>query len=219
MRLLFYVGMPVMITHKHLDLLSADVIANGTMGSIIGFYPPEHETQFEVVQGNGLRINKFVRLLDFILIKIHNSSKTLVKGFSSGVIGLPPLSARVKLKQIPNLCQSSIIVRQFAVVPAFACTTEKLQGQTCEHGVVATPLDRRKGVPHQTLYIALSRSVCLANVQLTEVITRDYLKKFTPTKTTVDEIQQMQMPPYISERQTRELNEWKCKQNTSHGAM
>lgn len=29
-----------MLTHKHPDLLGADVIANGVVGTIVGIYPP-----------------------------------------------------------------------------------------------------------------------------------------------------------------------------------
>lgn len=39
-KLLFYIGMPITMTRKHSQLLQADVIANGVLGTIVGVYPP-----------------------------------------------------------------------------------------------------------------------------------------------------------------------------------
>ncbi|OWZ12081.1 hypothetical protein PHMEG_00014809 [Phytophthora megakarya] len=131
MMLLFYVGMPVMVTHKHPELLGADIIANGAIATIVGTYPPLDEMP-EIIYETGN-----------IVIRCHDS---LVEGFPEGVIGLPALKGRVSLKQIRNLARSSITVTQFALVPAFTCTIEKLQGQTCHDSVVVTPLDNRQTV-------------------------------------------------------------------------
>ncbi|KAG6952157.1 hypothetical protein JG688_00013399 [Phytophthora aleatoria] len=91
--------MPVMVTHKHPGLLGAGMIANGVIGAVVGTYPPP----------DGLP-----------------ETVPLVGGFPEGVIGLPPLKASIKLGKIPNWSQSSVTVTQFALIPAFACTTEKL---------------------------------------------------------------------------------------------
>jgi hypothetical protein len=118
----------------------------------------------------------------------------------------------VRLPQIPNLSQASVTVDQFAVVPAFACSTEKLEGQTCHDGVVLTSLDRRKtGVPFQTLYVALSRAVGLAGITLTEPITLKYFETFKPTQAIVKEMGRLvdlvESPLYISAPETNRFNQ------------
>lgn len=219
MKLLFYVGMPVMLSRKHPTLIEADIIANGVIGSIIGMYPPPEKLSMVTYTVDSVKIQKFVQRPELLLIKLHDCHSTLVDGFPEGVIGLPPLHAQVHLKKIPNLSQASVTVDQFAVVPAFACTTEKLQGKTCHDGIIVTPLDRRhKGVPSQTLYVALSRAVRLSGLTLTEPITREYLEKFKPTEATANEmrrlIDRIVLPPYVSPTEARLFEEWKSSQRT-----
>ncbi|GMF30590.1 unnamed protein product [Phytophthora lilii] len=190
MKLVFYIRMPVMISRKHPDLVGAAAIANGVTGTIVGVHPAPQLLQS-------------------------------ASGFPEGVIGLPPLKIGVRLRHITNLSQSSVTVHQFAVVPAFACTTEKLQGKTCEDGIVVTPLDRRsRGTPYQTLYVALTRAVCLDGLVLTEPITRTYLAKFQLTEVIVSEMQRLvdfvKVPDYISAAEANAFNLWKARQRPSH---
>jgi len=216
MKLLLFVGMPVKLTRKHPLLLDADVIANGVLGSIVGMYPAPEELPMIRYDVDGVVMHKLLSLPKLLLVKLHGYHNTLVNGFPEGVIGLPPLHASLRLSKIPNLSKASITVDQFAAVPAFACTTEKLQGQTCHDGVVVTPLDRRRGVPTQTLYVALSRAVSLAGLTLTESITREYLARFRPTKETADEIhrliQLVRLPPYAPTTEIDAFNQWKASQ-------
>ncbi|KAE8982154.1 hypothetical protein PR003_g25591 [Phytophthora rubi] len=149
MKLIFFVGMPVMLTRKHPLLLEADVIANGVLGNIVGMYPTPEELSMIRFEVDGVVVHKLQCPPKLLLIKLHSYHNTLVNGFPEGVIGLPPLHASLRLLKIPNLSQASVTVDQFAAVPAFACTTEKLQGQTCHDGVVVSPLDRRRGTPAQ----------------------------------------------------------------------
>jgi hypothetical protein len=132
-KLLFFVGMPVMITRKHPKLIEADVIANGVIATIIGIYPPPDIQQASTYDVGDVVVHRLRVRPHLLLLKIHGCNRVLVKGFPEGVIGLPPLKTQLRLSQIPNLSQASVTVEQFAVVPAFACTTEKLQGQTCHH--------------------------------------------------------------------------------------
>lgn len=217
MKLLFYIGMPIMVTRKHPDLIDAGVIANGTMGTVVGIHPPLSSLSHSTAELDGVLVKKFISRPDLLLIKINNCDKPLIEGLPDGVIGLPPVSAQVKLTKLGNLGQSSVKLEQFAVVPAFACTTEKLQGQTCHDGIVVTPLDRRKAVPRQTLYVALSRSISLNSVTLTAPITREYLAKFKPTEATANEmsrlIQLVVLPPYISESEKNRFNQWRARQH------
>jgi hypothetical protein len=216
-KLLFYIGMPIMLTRKHPLLLQADVIANGVLGTIIGFSPPAVATLCMNTTVHGVDVKTFKRQPRLLLIKVRGSTSTLVKGFPPGVIGVPPLHAVIKIPKVANLQQASVTLNQFAVVPAFACTTEKLQGQTCRDGIIVTRLERRKGVPRQTLYVALSRSVSLAGLTLTEPITPEYLRKFKPSESVVEEMRRLigliRLPPYISLEQLTAFEEWKSKQS------
>lgn len=216
MKFQFYIGMPIMISRKHPDLLETNVIANGVLGTVVGFYPQLTETNMSAVQVENVTVKRFVRPPHLLLIKVSKCHKRLVNGFPNGVIGLPPLKAQIALNKIQNLARSSITVIQFALVPAFACTTEKLQGQTCHDGILITPLERRQGVPHQTLYVALSRATSLDSITLTRPLTWNYLAKFTPTNTTVTEMQRLMnlvaLPSYISRAQSIAFSNWKQNQ-------
>lgn len=217
MKLLFYMGMPVMITRKHPELLEADVVANGVVGTIVGVHPAIELLETTTCEISGVRIQKLVQLPELLLIKLDDCRRILVKDFPEGVIGLPPLHISVRLNRIPNLSQASVTVRQFAVVAAFSCTTEKLQGKTCSDGVVVTPLDRRSmGSPWQTLYVALSRAISLVGLTLTEPITRSYLDKFKPTESIIREMQRLidkvVLPPYTLALYIQEFMEWKAGQ-------
>jgi hypothetical protein len=129
MKLLFNIEMPVMITRKHPELLDADIIANGVTDTIVGMHPPPDEAEFTRYIGNGVEILRLLRHPELLLIKLHGCCKPLVTGFPDGVIGLPPLHACLQLKRIPNLAQASVTVDQFAVVPAFSCTTESCKAK------------------------------------------------------------------------------------------
>lgn len=218
MKLQFVMGMPIMMTHKHPDLMSTGVIANGTMGVLLGTVPPIENYQFVAERVHGILVKRFVQQPRILLVRLRNCTKTLVNGFSPGVIGIPPIRTSVKLNRIPNLSQASITVQQFALVPAFACTTEKLQGQTCKDGVILPPLERQSGMPSQTLYVALSRATDLRSVTLTKPITREYLARFSPSKTIIDEtqrlIQLVRFPPYISNQQRQEFQVWRNHQQS-----
>jgi hypothetical protein len=217
-KLLFYIGMPIMVTRKHPQLVDADVIANGVLGTIVGFSPPTEQLAFHSALVHGVEVKAFDHQPKLLLIKVRGSTKQLVNGFPPGVIGIPPLHAVVKISKIANLQQATLTVDQFAVVPAFACTTEKLQGQTCRDGIIVTRLERSKGVPPQTLYVALSRSVSLRGLTLTEPITPEYLQRFKPAENVVNEMQRLialvKLPPYATPSQIAQFQVWTSKQTT-----
>ncbi|KAK1935190.1 ATP-dependent DNA helicase pfh1 [Phytophthora citrophthora] len=217
MKLLFYIGMPIMATRKHPLLLDADVIANGVTGTIVGMHPTATDLAIARYTVDGVLVHRLLQPPQLLLIKIFGCQNTIISGFGEGVIGLPPLHTRVQLTNIPNLAQASITVDQFAVVPAFSCTTEKLQGQTCHDRIVVTTLKRQCGTPKQTLYVALSRAVRLSGLTLTEQITREYLDSFKPSDVTVQEIQRLiqlvAIPPYASATDRIEFGQWKTQQH------
>ncbi|GMF63012.1 unnamed protein product [Phytophthora fragariaefolia] len=142
--LLLYLGRPAMITRKHSDLIEAGVIAIGVIGTIVGLHPSPDTMTATRYDVDGVPITQLNQWPELMLITIHGCDRVLVDGFPKGVIGLPPLKVHLRLSRIPNLAQASATVEQFAIVPAFACTTEKVQGQTCHDGIIATPLDRRR---------------------------------------------------------------------------
>jgi len=127
MKLLIYIGMPVMATRKHPLLLDAD-ITNGVIGRIVGMHPPPSKLLTVPYSVDEISVHRLVRRPELLPLKISGCHTNRITGFGEGVIGLPLLNACVK---IPNLAQASVTVDQFAIVPAFGCTTEKLQGQTC----------------------------------------------------------------------------------------
>jgi hypothetical protein len=72
------------------------------------------------------------------------------------------MSVKVNLRKIPNSAACSVTVKQFPMVPCFACTTEKLQGQTCGKGIIISGVDSGQNTcPPQTLCVTLSRTISL----------------------------------------------------------
>ncbi|KAJ8574805.1 hypothetical protein ON010_g4412 [Phytophthora cinnamomi] len=81
----------------------------------------------------------------------------------------------------------SVTADQFSIVPAFACATKTtLQGQTCQDGVVVTPLNRRDGVPKQAFYVALSMAKSLAGLKQKQY--EKLSREFQPNEATVNEM-------------------------------
>ncbi|KAG6956994.1 hypothetical protein JG687_00010264 [Phytophthora cactorum] len=158
--------MPVMFTRKHPSLSGFGMISNGTLVTVVGFWPP---------------------------------------------------SSEVKLSKLPNLSQATIMVKQFPIVPAFACTTEKLQGKMCHQGVVVSCLTQSGGVSSQTIYVALSRTTTLAKLTLTEPLTTDYIAKFDPDPAAATEMQRLIAlicePPYTPLKQHVRSHQWRSHQN------
>ncbi|RLN14065.1 hypothetical protein BBJ28_00016772 [Nothophytophthora sp. Chile5] len=154
MRLYFFIGMPEMVTRKHPQLKDSEVIANGTVVA-------------ETI------LMRLIHPSDLLFIRVHGCTKTLVRDIPPGVIGIPVMAFQIK-PQTPNLARTTIIVRQFPLVPAFASTTEKLQGQTCADGIVVTKLERNGGVPPQSLYVALSRTVALEKLTLITMLMAEF---------------------------------------------
>lgn len=168
MTLHWFIGMPIMVTKTHPDLKSLNVVANGTMGTIIGAYGGIKEQEVETE--DGVIFCRYHVPPKMLLVKVTHCNTNLVMGFPPGVLGIPLMTASVKLDKIPNLSASSLTVQQFPLVPCFACTTDKMQGQTCPNGIVVTRL-HRQGMPPQTLYVALSRTTMLSKLTLTSPIT------------------------------------------------
>ncbi|KAG6964426.1 hypothetical protein JG687_00005993 [Phytophthora cactorum] len=103
------------------------------------------------------------------------------------------------------------------MVPVFACTTEKLQGQTCHDVIAVTPLNPRRAIPFHTFYVALSRAVCLTGLALTEKITRQYIEYSTLAGAIVAEMQRLidlvKLPPAISMNDRIAFRQWKATQH------
>ncbi|EGZ22489.1 hypothetical protein PHYSODRAFT_285738 [Phytophthora sojae] len=129
MRLYSFVGMPVMITRKLPVLKNMGVVANGTLGTVIGFYPPIESRSCVDVESDEPTVIQLASPPELLLIRLHDCNTVLVDDFAPGVIGVPRISSNIKLKNMPNFAQASITIKQFPVVPAFACTTEKSRGK------------------------------------------------------------------------------------------
>ncbi|KAG1694469.1 hypothetical protein DVH05_028660 [Phytophthora capsici] len=215
LRLYSFIGMPIMVTRKPPQLADLKATANGTLGTIIGYYPPPNEAESVQVESDDTVVMRLLKAPQLIFVRLHDCDRVLVPGFGAGVIGIPKISASIK-PTIDSLGRASITIEQFPIVPAFACTTEKLQGKTCSDGVVVTPLHRKGGVPPQSLYVALSRAKTLEALTLTQPLTPDYIAKFKPSEADVEEMQRLismiREPPYITSTQRTLFERWKSQQ-------
>ena len=216
----FVTGMPVMITRRHPMLNKADVIANGAIGFVIGFDYNSQDNSYEEKREGKINIQQLNRIPDMIYLQLRRCDRVLVAGFPPGVIGIPKHKYAVKITGANPRNHSAtwtVTVTTFNMVPAFALTPEKLQGQTLSDGVAITELKRgTKKVPPQALYVAFSRIKRLQDLALVTLLTPEYLRKFHPDKHTVQEMRRLQSkvqcPPYAPQREVKMFETWRCIQ-------
>jgi hypothetical protein len=198
LKFLYFIGMPVMITHRVSDPVLHDVVANGTIGHIIG-----HElktSSFQVCSVDGVSIFRHPVLPVRLLVRVKDCDTVLYEGYPRGVVPIEPLRTNIAV-EVPyqqgvrtrKRSGPSITVDQFPIVPAFACTPEKLQCQTCKDGIIITNLERgTRKVSPQAHYVAFSRTVSLAKLTMTHPLAHHDASRFRPTPSTVGEMQRLQ---------------------------
>jgi hypothetical protein len=215
-------AMPAMVTKRIDELEPIQCMANGTLGFIVGFVHDgatkaclspgyvDDDSQFRVtVTPAGVVVKRFKRNPAYLLFKVRNCKRQLVKGYPVGVVAIPLGRYKAKFK-LPNAkAKTTMTVWTFPIIPAYAMTPEKLQGVTLDNELYVSILDNRSP---QILYVVFSRVRALINLILTERLTLEYVRKFLPPKEIIllmkQLIDKIQLPSYASPEVRHEFATW-----------
>jgi len=217
----FYLGMPIMITKRMKSLSILRVVANGTLGNVIGFVHADGTTTntddsyFDVRdEGGPFAVKRFKNLPLLLLIQIRGCTRVLVEGYPPGVIGLPVYHDAVEIKLPKRPIDSKPwkpTLKQFPVIGCLSMTPEKLQGVTLLNKLYIGALNRN-GYKPACFYVALSRVLSMDQLVLSEPLTMEYVNKFHPPILVLLKMQEVlmnvDMPPYATPVQLAELEEW-----------
>ena len=104
----------------------------------------------------------------------------------TGVMAIHPYNHNLKLNLTVIDSQprhKTATVIQFPIVPAFAITTDKSQGQTFDGCYIGAQInEHRINPPASILYVALSRGKDPNYIRSTEGVSLEYLQHFVPNK-------------------------------------
>ena len=146
-----------------------------------------------------------------LLVKIRNCSRVLVEGFPPGVVGIPTMHIPIKITLPNTATRWTPTVDVFPCIGANSGTPEKLQGVNLEFKLFVGPLDRH-GYSESCLYVAFSRVSKLENLVLTEPLTMEYIRKFTPPMAVLMQmkslLERVNVPPYGTEEDKAAYQEW-----------
>jgi hypothetical protein len=79
-------------------------------------------------------------------------------------------------------------LQQFAIIPAYAITSEKCQGLTLERSVIAPWRHETRFAPQKTaLYVMLSRTKEVQNMRFMQPLSMEDIRFFTPPKESINE--------------------------------
>ena len=220
-------AMPAMVTKRIDELEPVQCMANGTLGFIVGFIHDgstkacltpsyvDDDSQFRIsVTDTGVVVKRFKKNPSYILFKVRNCKRLLVKGFPIGVVAIPLSRYKAKFK-LPNAkAKTTMTVWTFPLIPAYAMTPEKLQGVTLENELYVSILDNRSP---QILYVVFSRVRALINLILTERLTMEYVRKFLPPKEIImlmkALVEKIELPAYAPPEQRQEFAKWQRTQS------
>ncbi|ETK71805.1 hypothetical protein L915_21014 [Phytophthora nicotianae] len=102
LRLYSFIGMPIIVTRKPPQLADLKATAYGTLGTIIGYYPPANEAESVQVESEDIVVTRLLKTPQLIFVRLHDCDRVLVPGFGAGVIEIPKISAT--LSTVISLC-------------------------------------------------------------------------------------------------------------------
>jgi hypothetical protein len=220
-------SMPVMITKRVEQLQSLRCIANGTLGFIVGYihnnriYPSpanvHSDDNFRIhTSDTGITVKRFIKAPEFILLKIRDCERILVRGYPPGVAAVPLASYKIEQLQMPGASKPmSMTVSTFPIIPAYALTPEKVQGVTLDYELYMPRLPTRAP---QILYVVATRVRALNKLILTDSLTMEYVRTFLPPlhviKVTMSLIETIKVPSYITQTELDSFHGWLHKQET-----
>ena len=177
--------MPVFITKNEATNIG---IANGSMGEIFGIQFSA-ATTFESVMIHEVEICIASNLPEIVFVNVPTANfpkpfENLPSHYPRTTVPLYAVSDNtVQIKRGPHVV--TIHVKQIPIVPAFAATTFKLQGVTCE-SIMAYIL-QESGKTSTSLYVILSRVRKMEGLFLYNKLTEKDFHYFKPPKKALEE--------------------------------
>ena len=165
-------GMKVMVTTN----VETDLdVANGARGEIVDIIldPAEEVSGDEPIV-------RLKRLPICILVKLHRTRATTLKGLDETVIPIEPASIKMQIRvssKGDSIATRTVTRRQFPVTAAYAFTDYRAQGQTIHYLIIdiAKPPYGRLNIFN--VYVALSRGIGRDNIRLLRGFDEDAFRK------------------------------------------
>ena len=165
---------------------------------------------------DGITVKRFIKPPDFILLKVRDCERILVRGYPPGVVAVPLASYKIEQLQMPGASkQMTMTVSTFPIIPAYALTPEKVQGITLDYDLYVPRLPTRAP---QILYVVATRVRELIKLILTDSLTMEYVRSFLPPlhviNVTNSLIENIKVPSYITPTEMDRFQGWLHKQET-----
>ena len=147
-----YVGMPVMVTRNiHTEL----GVTNGTRGWIRSI----HFKRGQVISGTDSGLHHISHQPEYIIVELEDINVEPLQGLPPNHIPIFPQRRSISVSMGGKQKKVSVNRCHFPLVPVFACTAHKSQGQTLSKAVVnLQPRDgKTKGLAVEFAYVPLSR--------------------------------------------------------------
>lgn len=189
-RPVLFVGMRIMVTT---NINSSKGLSNGSLGTITSITLDSNSCNTPRVFSDDTVLQSHTCLPTSVTIKLDGNEESLSPKDAKGEYTMTP--TLYESRQIKLLNRSlSMNIRTFPLIPAYAMTVEKIQGETVD-GIVLTTLHHssRKSVPASLLYVALSRVRRLDQLYLTEELKMEDIKR--PSDEILNEIERLRSLP------------------------
>lgn len=144
---------------------------------------------FQTLQTNTVPTYVTAPMPEIVFIKLLQSEKQYFQDLPPGVVPVLPHKENNCHIQLPNNCNIYVPVEQIPLTPAFALTTEKSQGMTLTHAVIAPLRHKTRTRPQRSaLYVAYSRIADPKNLRIMEPLQMPTATYFKPTAEVIHEI-------------------------------
>ena len=220
---------PINITKRPKDTKSMRILSNGTLGFVIGFIrvsdnkpimwqninDDDNNNDYNIRQTlDGLTIKTFKINPHYLIIKIRDCNRQLVKDYPIGVCLLPRTDSWKININLPHAIKTlNMTVKQFPIISSYGLTPEKLQGVTIKHDFYISKIMARSS---QSFYVVFSRVEKLMRLYLTEPLNMAYVRKFLPSLRILEVVKNMidkiMIPSYITKIEMHDFILWKNRQ-------
>lgn len=171
------IGMPVQCSK---NVCLSLMLANGTIAQVVAIQPSLEDVSQDL-EDDGVTFRTHSSPPEIIFVQItEHAGRVFAPELPPGFVPIRPWKDNSVDVQMPDR-QFRIRIQQVPLVPAFSLTTEKCQGLTV-HRMVLAPLRHhtRRCPQKSSFYVAVTRVTAMSELYLTQPLTLQYLRYFTP---------------------------------------
>ena len=130
-----------------------------------------HHSTTTIEEGNNVRIRVHKQLPDCILVKLHGRGNDIrfCQELDPGIVPIFPRTISDHITKLPKNRTAAVSIRQFPLIPMYACTGHGTQGSTFHHPVVIC--DTKCKSDRMWLYVAVSRVTKFSDLFFSKRIT------------------------------------------------